>query len=67
VRGNGRSRRAAEQSAAKQALETAQHAMAQLGRRPRKKSAAAGPSAAESPAEPTEGHGAPAQTADQAT
>ena len=68
VRGNGRSRRAAEQSAAKQALETAQHAMALLGRRPRKKSVAPGPSAAEPPAEPAEGHGAPAvQTADQTT
>jgi ribonuclease III len=70
VRGSGRSRRAAEQSAAKQALETAQHAMALLGRRQRKKSNAPEPSMAERPAEPTEpadGPGAPAQTADQTT
>lgn len=40
VRGTGRSRRAAEQSAAKQALEAAQHAVA-AGRRPRKKIAPA--------------------------
>jgi ribonuclease III len=40
VRGTGRSRRAAEQSAAKQALEAAQHAVA-AGRRPRKKTAPA--------------------------
>jgi hypothetical protein len=40
VRGTGRSRRAAEQSAAKQAFEAAQQAIAQLGRRPRKKAAA---------------------------
>jgi ribonuclease-3 len=37
VRGTGRSRRAAEQSAAKQALEAAQNVVAALGRRPRKK------------------------------
>ena len=40
VRGSGRSRRAAEQTAAKLAFEAAQHAIAQLGRRSRKKSAA---------------------------
>jgi ribonuclease-3 len=37
VRGSGRSRRAAEQSAAKQAFEAAQHAISQMGRRSRKK------------------------------
>ncbi|MBC8118729.1 MAG: ribonuclease III [Burkholderiaceae bacterium] len=42
VRGQGRSRRAAEQSAAKHAFEMAQHAMAQLGRRSRKKAPPAG-------------------------
>ena len=41
VRGSGRSRRAAEQSAAKLAFEAAQHAIAQLGRRSRKKTASA--------------------------
>ena len=40
VRGSGRSRRAAEQTAAKLAFEAAQHAIAQLGRRSRKKAAA---------------------------
>jgi hypothetical protein len=64
VRGSGRSRRAAEQSAAKQALETAQHAIALLGRRPRKKSAAPEPAVAEPPADR---EGAPVQTADQTT
>lgn len=39
VRGTGRSRRAAEQSAAKQALDAAQHAVAS-GRKPRRKAAA---------------------------
>src|SRR4029453_19140473 len=39
VRGSGRSRRAAEQTAAKLAFEAAQHAFAQLGRRSRKKAA----------------------------
>lgn len=46
VRGTGRSRRAAEQSAAKQAFEAAQQAIAQLGRRPRKRAAAAATEAA---------------------
>ncbi|HVE89485.1 MAG TPA: ribonuclease III [Burkholderiaceae bacterium] len=41
VRGSGRSRRAAEQSAAKLAFEAAQHAIAHLGRRSRKKAAGA--------------------------
>jgi hypothetical protein len=41
VRGTGRSRRAAEQSAAKQAFEAAQRAISHLGRRPRKKHATA--------------------------
>ena len=51
VRGTGRSRRAAEQtSAAKRALETAQQAIAQLGRRPRKKAAAAEPVPVDAPA-----------------
>jgi type II secretory pathway pseudopilin PulG len=63
VHGTGRSRRAAEQSAAKRALETAQHAIAQLGRRPRRKSAAPEPGPAEPPTPP--GDGAPVQTADQ--
>ena len=40
VRGSGKSRRAAEQSAAKHAFEAAQHAMALIGRRSRKKAAA---------------------------
>lgn len=40
VRGSGRSRRAAEQTAAKLAFEAAQHAIAQLGRRSRKKAVA---------------------------
>jgi type II secretory pathway pseudopilin PulG len=39
VHGTGRSRRAAEQSAAKQAFEAAQLAIAHLGRRTRKKAA----------------------------
>jgi ribonuclease III len=43
LRGTGRSRRAAEQSAAKRAFETAQQAYAQLGRRPRKKAVVAEP------------------------
>jgi ribonuclease-3 len=63
VHGTGRSRRAAEQSAAKRALETAQHAIAQLGRRPRKKSTAAEPGPPASPTPPADG--APIQTADQ--
>ena len=69
VRGTGKSRRAAEQSAAKRALETAQQAMAQLGRRPRKKvvSADALPPetvvAPEAPAAPVQG--AAAQPVDQ--
>ena len=68
VRGTGRSRRAAEQSAAKQALETAQHAMALLGRRPRKKPNAAEPAVAPSRRlRRAEGQGAPVQTADQTT
>jgi ribonuclease-3 len=62
--GTGRSRRAAEQSAAKRALETAQHAVAQLGRRARKKSTAAEPPV-EPPVTPPPGDGAPVQTADQ--
>ena len=41
VRGSGRSRRAAEQTAAKLAFEAAQKAVAQLGRRSRKKTAVA--------------------------
>ena len=41
VHGTGRSRRAAEQSAAKQAFEAAQQAIAHLGRRTRKKAAPA--------------------------
>ena len=40
VRGTGKSRRAAEQSAAKQAFEAAQNAVAALGRRTRKKHSA---------------------------
>jgi len=62
VRGTGRSRRAAEQSAAKRALETAQQAMAQLGRRPRKKAAAADSTVAAAPSAPADGA---TQTADQ--
>jgi ribonuclease-3 len=71
VRGTGRSRRAAEQSAAKRALETAQQAIAQLGRRHRKKAAPAEPAepaepaaavAAVAPAPPADGT---AQTVDQ--
>lgn len=49
VHGTGRSRRAAEQSAAKQAFEAAQHAM-HLGRRTRKKPATAAAAATESAA-----------------
>ena len=65
VRGTGRSRRAAEQSAAKRALETAQQAISALGRRSRKKVAAtsdvvAPAVAPTSPAEPPT-----TQTADQ--
>jgi ribonuclease-3 len=43
VRGSGRSRRAAEQTGAKLAFEAAQHAIAQLGRRSRKKAGAVAP------------------------
>ncbi len=50
VRGTGRSRRAAEQSAAKQAFEAAQHAIHQ-GRRTRKKPAVATANDAVAPAE----------------
>src|SRR5512139_4298250 len=66
VHGTGRSRRAAEQSAAKRALETAQHAIAQLGRRPRKKTGAEH-AAAEPPAAPVDGDRTSVQTADQTT
>jgi ribonuclease-3 len=59
VRGTGRSRRAAEQSAAKRAFEVAQQAITALGRRPRKKPAPE----AKPPTTPADG---PAQTADQA-
>ena len=52
VRGSGRSRRAAEQSAAKQAFEAAQRAIAQLGRRSRKKAAIA--PADDAPPEPAD-------------
>jgi ribonuclease-3 len=61
VRGTGRSRRAAEQSAAKRALETAQQAIAQLGRRPRRKAAPAEPPAVAAPTPTPDGA---AQTAD---
>jgi len=57
VRGTGRSRRAAEQSAAKHAFEAAQHAI-HLGRRTRKKPAAA-PNAREPGAEPKTPQAAP--------
>jgi ribonuclease-3 len=56
VRGTGKSRRAAEQSAAKRALETSQQAMAQLGRRPRKKAV----HAEAAPVEPSVASEAPA-------
>ena len=62
VRGTGRSRRAAEQSAAKHALETAQQTIAHLGRRPRRKTAAAEAIAPAAPTPPADGA---AQTADQ--
>jgi ribonuclease-3 len=61
VRGTGRSRRAAEQSAAKKAFEVAQQAITALGRRPRKKAAADAKAA--QPTTPADGT---AQTADQA-
>lgn len=67
VRGTGRSRRAAEQSAAKRAFETAQHAMALLGRRPRRKAVAepaAEPAAVGAPVPETAS--APAGPADSA-
>ena len=57
VRGTGRSRRAAEQSAAKHAFEAAQHAI-HLGRRTRKKPAAA-PNSREPGAEPKTPQAAP--------
>ena len=60
VRGTGRSRRAAEQSAAKRAFEVAQQAITALGRRPRKKAADAKAAPPTTPADGT------AQTADQA-
>ena len=64
VRGSGRSRRAAEQSAAKQAFEVAQQAIAQLGRRSRKKApVAAAVEDTITPTEPTTPADAAAQTA----
>jgi ribonuclease-3 len=53
VRGSGRSRRAAEQTAAKLAFEAAQHAIAQLGRRSRKKAVATPANAGAPPADTT--------------
>lgn len=50
VRGSGRSRRAAEQSAAKLALEAAQAAVAAAGRKPRRKATDASAEAAAQPA-----------------